>query len=153
MTDTKVALQRALAARLNAHERAKSESKPEDNPFANHDLKQLTHGLRKGGDNHPAKHMAEAGEIGYEMEVARNAALREGKADTGAKRKAQARARAARKVQFDKIVESPTIPSKARMTEAWYVVFPLLPTIVRIANGKRRWRLASWATSRTTWRR
>lgn len=140
MSKTKTrTLTEALVIALNANEREKVHSKPEDNPYHSHDLKALTAGVRKSMDNHPARQMAGQGEIGYEMEVARNAALREGKADTGAKRKAQARARAARKVEFDKIADSPVRPSAARMTDAWYVVAPLVPTITQIANGKRRW--------------
>jgi len=148
-------LEERLIAALTEHTKAK-QAKPAENPLVNHDLASLTHGVgvAKGADHFPALNMADEGirtrgeerertpvetSGGYGMEVARNAALTEGKADKSAKRMAAARARAARKVQFDKIADSPTQPSKARMTEAWYVVFPLVSEVTRIANGKSRW--------------
>lgn len=130
-----------LAAALTAHERAKSTPpKPEDNPFAGHNLASMaTAGLLKSADQHPALNMAPKGGLGYDMEVARHEALGVARADKSAKRMAVARARAARKDQFDKIVASPVQPDPDRLERAWMVVAHLLPTITRIASSKRRW--------------
>lgn len=129
-----------LAAALNAHERAKSERKAEDNPFHDHDLKQMTGaGLRSAQDKRPAMNMAPAGGVGFDMEQARFEVEQAHKADTSAKRKAAARARAARKVELDKIADSPVRPNAERMQQAWMIVLHLSPTIDRIANDKRRW--------------
>jgi hypothetical protein len=137
MTEEAVA---RLAAALDAHERAKTERKPEDNPFHDHDLKQMASaGLRSAQDKQPARNMAAAGGTGLAMEEARFEVEKAHKADKSAKRMAAARARAARKVELDKIADSPVRPSTERMQQAWMIVLHLTPTIDRIANDKRRW--------------
>lgn len=132
-----------ITAALDERARFKA-SKPEDNPLNGHDLKRLGNaGFTKNADRFPAVNMAQrtgkADGLGYQMEAARIAATQDAKADKSARRMAQARARAARKAQFDQIADSPIVPSAARMTEAWYVVFPLVPIVQRVANGKRAW--------------
>lgn len=130
----------ALVAVLNEREEAKK-AKPEDNPYAEHTLKDLSHGLRKGADNFPARNMAAFAETGaaLELEGARFAVAEEGKQDKSAKRRAQARARAQRKVEFDRIAESKVLPSPERMQRAWLVVFWLVPIVSKIAKSKQRW--------------
>lgn len=138
-TETEASVSR-LAAALKAHERAKTERRPEDNPFAEHDLKQMgSAGLRRSADRFPAQNMAVHEGVGREMELARFETQQEVKSEKTAKRKAQARARAARKAEFDKIASSPVAPNPERMHEAWVIVALMLPTIQRIANGKRQW--------------
>lgn len=128
-----------LTAALNAHERAKTERKPDDNPFHQHDLKQMaTAGLLKSADRHPARSMASC-ELGFALESSRIQVLSEAKADKSARRMAVARARAARKQQFDAITASPVRPDPERMREAWVIVTHLLPIITQVANGKRQW--------------
>lgn len=140
-TKTQDEIAKRLAAALNERSRAK-QYVAADNPVGAHSLTDLVHGVgvRTGADQFPAKSMADGGEgLGYQMEVARNQALRDGRADKSTKRSKQARARAQRKVKFDKIADSPVIPPAARMEEAWHVVFPLVPTITKVANSKKRW--------------
>lgn len=129
-----------LAVALKAHERAKTVRKPEDNPFHQHDLKQMANaGLLKGADKHPARSMAPQGGLGYDLEEARIQGLEADKADKSAKRMAAARARAERKEALDAIADSPVQPSAERMKAAWLIVLHLTPTIDRTANSKRRW--------------
>src|SRR3954469_20211769 len=116
MTKTTIdpALARQLVVALNAHERAKSASEPEDNPFAKQALEDMaTAGLLKSADKHPALNMAPKGGLGADMELARNEGLVQAKDRTSTRRKAEARARVARKQQMDKIAEAPVIPDKA----------------------------------------
>ena len=132
-----------IEAALNERSRAKR-SKPEDNPLHQHDLKRLANaGFTKNADRYPALNMAQKTDdtdgLAFQMEAARTEANANARADKSARRMAQARARAERKAQFDEIAESPVRPSAERMTEAWYVVFPLVPIVHRIANGKRAW--------------
>lgn len=132
----------ALTVALRTHERAKTVYDPDENPFAGQDLTGMTKaGLRKSSDNYPAINMASVRNpmMGLELEEARNAAIEEGRADTGAKRHAATRARDQRRAQIDKIADLPVVPSMERMTDAWTVVMPLMPTIQRIAAGKARW--------------
>lgn len=132
----------ALTVALNSHERAKQVYVPEENPFANHDLTAMTKaGLRKSADNYPAINMASVRNpmLGIDLEMARNAAMEEGRADTGAKRKAMRLARQQKLSQITKVDESSVVPSKARLHDAWAVVMPLVPTIMRIAEEKARW--------------
>lgn len=132
----------ALTVALSAHERAKTVYTPEENPFANHDLTAMTKaGLRKSSENYPAINMASVRNpmMGIDLEEARNAAIEEGRADTGAKRKAMRLARQQRLSQISKVDESPVVPSMERMQDAWAVVMPLVPTIHRIAEEKARW--------------
>jgi len=137
MTDETVA---KLTAALNAHERAKTERKPEDNPFHDHDLTQMADaGLRSSADRHPARNMAPAGDLGFALEESRFRVLDQAKADKSARRMATARARAERKVELDKIADSPARPNAERMRQAWMIVLHLTPTIDRIAVDKRRW--------------
>lgn len=141
MSDTALAAKvTALVAVLNEREEAKK-AKPEDNPYAEHTLKDLSHGLRKGSDNFPARNMAAFAETSaaLELEGGRFAVAEEGKKDKSAKRMAQARARAERKVEFDRIAASKTMPSPERMLESWRVVYWLVPIVTRIAKGKQRW--------------
>lgn len=143
MTKTTIdpALARQLVVALNAHERAKSvPTEAEDNPFANQALEDMaTAGLLKSADKHPALNMAPKGGLGADMELARNEGLVQAKDRTSTRRKAEARARMARKQQMDKIAEAPVIPDQARMAQAWQVIGPLFPTVVLIADQKRQW--------------
>ena len=142
MTDTALAAKvTALAAVLSAHEEAKRTSTPEDNPYANATLKDLSHGLRKGADNLPALNMvAKTGtSAALELEGGRFATAEEGKKDKSARRMAEAKARAERKVEFDRIAESKAQPSEERMMQAWRVVYWLVPIVSKIAKGKQRW--------------
>lgn len=132
-----------ITAALDERQRARP-SKPEDNPLHQHDLKRLANaGFTKNADRYPALNMAQKTNdtdgLAFQMEAARVEATANAKADKSARRMAQARARAERKAQFDKIVDLPVVPSPERMTEAWYVVFPLVPIVQRIANGKQAW--------------
>lgn len=132
-----------LAAALDAREKAKSVTKPEDNPFVEHDLKQMASaGLLKSADKFPAVNMAAKapGEpLAYDLEASRIEVMNEDKADKSAKRMAAARARAARKVELDKIADLPVIPSRARMDAAWLIALHLTPIVERIARGKQQW--------------
>jgi hypothetical protein len=127
-----------LAAALDLHAQAKN-AKPEDNPMVTRDLKDLVHGagILKYADKLPQRD-----QYGWMGPGNLNHAVREGlesaKVDKSAKRMAVARARAARKRQFDEIAARPTPPRKD-LTAAWYVVFPLVPIVTRIANSKRSW--------------
>lgn len=128
-----------LAAALEAHSRAKV-ARPEDNPFKDHDLQQMgSAGLKSMQDRMPALNVAAKSAMAYEMEVARFEVEQEVKADNSAKRMAAARARAARKVELDKLADSPARPDPKRLQEAWVIVAHLLPTITRVANSKRQW--------------
>lgn len=130
-----------LTAALDRHARAKL-ARPEDNPFHDRDLTQLQHVGLVGADRHPAVNMVTKAPdmvLAHDLEEARTAANTEAKADKSARRMADARARRARKEQFDKIANSPTQPSKERMAEAWAVMAHLFPTVVRIAESKRKW--------------
>lgn len=132
----------ALTVAIKSHERAKTVYQRDENPFANHDLTAMTKaGLRKSSDNYPAINMAATRNpmLGIDLEEARNAAIEEGRADTGAKRKAMRLARQQRLSQINKVDESPVVPSTERMHDAWCVVMPLVPTIQRIATEKARW--------------
>ena len=104
--NTKTGVADRLAAALKAHERAKTDRRPEDNPFAEHSLKDMASaGLRKGADKIPARDMAVHEGLGREMELARFEVEQEAKADKSAKRMAVMRSRAERKVEFDKIAD------------------------------------------------
>jgi hypothetical protein len=143
----------ALVVALTEREAAKKVVTPEDNPFAEHTLTELSHGLMKGADNMPAVNMATKIKVtgenrdveniedspGYQMEAARFETAREGKADKSARRMAQARARADRRVEFDRIAESTVVPPQERMTAAWTAVLHLRPIILKIAKSKQRW--------------
>lgn len=143
MKTTNRSLVDRLAAALEEHKRAKV-YRPEDNPFVSHDVASMaTAGLLKASDKHPARNMAQVDRdgdtMGHELEEARFEGLAQAKTDKSLKRKATARARAARKLAFDEIVNSPSQPDEARMKQAWAVMAHLFPTVVRIAEGKRRW--------------
>jgi hypothetical protein len=131
----------ALAVALSERERAKSERKPEDNPLNEHTLKDLSHGLRKGADNIPARNMAAFAETpaALALEGSRFEVAAEGREDKANKRKAQARARAKRKEEFDRIAEIEYTPKPARMEQAWLVVYWLVPIVTKIAKSKQRW--------------
>lgn len=131
----------AILAVLQDREAAKSQINPDDNPFVHHDLKQLSHGLLKGADNIPAVNMAAKAptELSYALEEGRFTVAQEGKADKSARRMAEARRRAERKVAYDRIVKSKKVPSQARMTEAWLVVVNLVTIIDKITRNKQRW--------------
>lgn len=137
---TTIQIQQRIAAALDERARAKP-VRAEDNPLGNHDLKRLTQGkgVRTGADQIPAQNMAEHGGLALDMEEARVAGLKDGRADKSAQRMRAARARAARKVQIDQIATKPVQPSAARMTAAWLVLMPLVPIIERIALSKRQW--------------
>lgn len=129
-----------LAAALASHQRAKSERKPEDNPFYNHTLSDmLKAGIRKSSEHYPAVNMTMRSLAGTELENARRKSMAEGKTDTSLKRKAAARARAARKAAFDEIIASPKQPDPERLSDAWQVVGHMFPVITKIADSKRGW--------------
>lgn len=137
MNKTQIDRLAAIVASLNGHEAAKVTSVPEDNPFHNMSLDDVA-----GRQEIPALNMAAKAPnnpLAYDMEVARFEAKEKGAADRSAKRMAQAKARAERKMAFDKIAESPARPNKARMDEAWLVVAPLVGIIHMIAKSKQRW--------------
>lgn len=126
-----------LATRLAVVLDLKAQAAPYDpttNPLRTHTVEQVA-----GTTEIPAKNMAEQGGAGYDMEVARNENLRAGKKDRSKHRMQAARRRAAKKVEFDEIVNASVTPDSERMTEAWRVVAPLVPIATRIANEKRRW--------------
>jgi hypothetical protein len=135
-------VERRLAAALDKAKQAKA-SRPEDNPFANRDLKAMgSAGLRDSADKYPAVNMAAKAPdepLAFDLEAGRTAMIAEAKADKSAKRMAVARARAARKVEYDKIAEAPVVPSQERMDAAWLIVLYLTPIIQRIARSKQRW--------------
>lgn len=132
----------ALIAVLSEREQAKSRSNPEDNPFASHTLVDLSHGLMKGADNMPALNMAAKAPkdpLAYDLEHSRIEVAEAGRADKSARRMAQAKARAERKVEFDRIAESAVVPDPDKMQRAWLVVVHLVPIIVTISKSKQRW--------------
>lgn len=75
----------------------------------------------------------------FRVDSGRRAGLAAGKADTGAKRQAEGRARAARKAQFDAIAKSPVMPDGERLGKAWMVVLPMTDIIEKIAASKASW--------------
>lgn len=137
-----------LVAALNEREQAKSVSSPEDNPFAKATLADIA-----GRQEFPAINMVtkvkttgenkdvedEADSVAYHMEAARFEARAKGRADKSAKRMAQAKARAQRKVEFDKIANSKVKPSPERLERAWLIVFHMVGIVGRIAKSKQRW--------------
>lgn len=137
MTKIDVARLAKIVGVLDDREAAKVASTPEDNPFHKATLDDVA-----GRQEHPALNMAAKAPdnpLAYDMEVARFEAAAKGKVDRSAKRMAQAKARAERKMAFDKIAESPVRPNKARMDEAWLVVAPLVGIIHMVAKSKQRW--------------
>ena len=145
MNDTKVdpkleARVTALVAILNEREQAKKAT-PEDNPYAEHTLVDLSHGLLKAADNNPAVNtVAKSGtSAAMELESARFATAAAGYEDKSNRRKAEARARAERKVEFDKIASSKTAPDPVKLEQAWMVVYWLVPIVTKIAKSKQRW--------------
>lgn len=135
-------LVKVLAGVVNAHERAKTDYDPEQNPFANHDLKRMASaGMRKSADTVPAVNMAAKDEpmLGTALEEARHTVIAEARADKSAKRMAQHKARAERKVEFDRLADAPVPVSAERMEQAWMVVLPMVPIIMRLANEKARY--------------
>lgn len=131
----------AILAVLNEKHEAKSRVDPEDNPYKDHDLQRLSHGSLKAADDQPALNMAAKWPtaLSWDMEASRHKVAEEGRQDKSAKRMATARARAERKVEYDNIAASPTIPSQARMDEAWLVVVNLVVIIEKVAKSKQRW--------------
>lgn len=127
----------ALVVALNEREHAKL-STPDDNPFKEHSLLDLSHGLLKSADNYPAQYMIQSN-LGHDMEMARHEQSEIGKKDKSAKRMAAAKRRAERKVEFDKIADAPVKPDPKRMEEAWLVVYHLVPIVGKIAKSKQRW--------------
>jgi hypothetical protein len=73
------------------------------------------------------------------IEKGRRAGLTDGKTDKSRKRMAVARARAARKAQFDATIASGARPSDERLSAAWMVVMPMAPIVEKIAASKARW--------------
>lgn len=135
---TEAARLHALVALLNEREEAKVTKRPEDNPFAMHTLEQITGSTGEP----PAVNMAAKAPdspAAYSMESARIQAREEGKGDRSAKRMAKARARAKRKMEFDKIANSPYKPDQARLDQAWLVVFHMVGIVSKIAKSKQRW--------------
>lgn len=143
----------ALMAALSERERAKVTPDPDANPFKDATMADLSHGLMKGADNMPAVNMATKvkttgqdpdvkdieDSAAFQMEAARFATAKEGREDKSARRMAEAKARAQRKVEFDQIGEIKAMPSAERMAEAWKATVFLFPIIQRIAKSKQRW--------------
>lgn len=129
-----------IIAALYEHDRIRKAT-PEDNPFDGRPLKDMVQnaGILKSADKHPAKSMAPENPVGYDMEAARFEALEAEKVDKSQQRKAVARQRQARKMNFDDLANSSVTPPQERMQEAWYVVFPLVTTVSKIAEDKKRW--------------
>lgn len=126
-----------LVAALSEHESAKVVRNPEDNPFANASLTDIT-----GAHELPALNMAAKAPdspAAYSMESAGFEAREAGRLDKSAKRMAQARARAERKVEFDRIASSRIQPSQERMDRAWVVVFHMVGIVTLAAKAKQRW--------------
>ena len=137
MTTTKnKTLGALLAARLNLQARA-TEYVPEDNPFAGKSVDDLA-----SGAGYPAVNMAEktnGAAMAQALEEGRTGEIRKAKDVTVAKRVAQHRAREAKRLAFEEVDLKDYRPDPERMTMAWRVVFPLVPIVTRIANGKKRW--------------
>jgi len=77
--------------------------------------------------------------VSHGVENARRAGLADGKQDKSARRMKIARARAARKQQFDEIAASPIKPNPERLGQAWMVVLPMSSIVEKMAAGKARW--------------
>lgn len=125
-----------LAARLNLQARA-TEYVPEDNPFAGKSVDDLA-----SGAGFPAVNMAEktnGAPMAQALEEGRTGEIRKAKDVTGAKRVAQHRAREAKRLMFEEVDLRDYRPDGERLTMAWRVVFPMVPIVTRIANGKKRW--------------
>jgi hypothetical protein len=144
MSKTMTELTALLAVALAERQAAKPYN-AEDNPLAHLTVRELAfgRGIRKTADHHPAVNMATklngTSVLAVEIEQARRDGLDAGRNDTGMRRHAAARARAARKAQYDKLAASPTVPSKQRLDAAWSVVFPLTEIVDKIAESKRLW--------------
>lgn len=125
-----------LAAALDLQARA-TPYIPEENPLAHKEVPELA-----GTAGVPVLNMA-AKTNGAGMAQALEESVfttRQTQRDaTVAKRVAQHRARAAKKVEFDRIAALDVTPDPERMTQAWRVVFPLVPIVTAIANEKKRW--------------
>lgn len=128
-----------LAARIDPSERFPYD--PSTNPLAHADVDAIRHGVGvdKGADMVPALDMSAKVGGALPIDLERFEAAQSAKADKSAKRMARARRMAERKAEFDSIVASDVRPDPERMTMAWRVVFPLVPTVTRIAKGKQRW--------------
>ena len=132
----------SILALFNKNAPARTEPVREDNPFAEHSLTDLSHGLMKGADNMPAVNMAAKAQKStepYEMEAGRFETAKQGQVDKANKRKVAARSRAARKLALDEIANKPIIPSPERMRLAWDAVVHLTPIIDNVAKSKQRW--------------
>lgn len=131
-----------IIAALN--EREAASTVPEDNPLHGHTLTDLVHGagIRKSADHIPARNMAAHdpdSPAAFNMEAARFEGRTSAKADKSAKRMAQAHARAARKIEFDKIARQQFTPDPERMDRAWLVVFHMVAPVSQIARSKQQW--------------
>lgn len=125
-----------LAAALDLQVRA-TEYVPDENPFAGKTVDDLA-----GGVGFPAVNMAEktrGAAMAQALEEGRHAEMVKAKDVTVAKRVAQHRASKAKRLMFEEIDLRDYRPDPERLTMAWRVVFPLVPTVTRIANGKKRW--------------
>jgi hypothetical protein len=65
--------------------------------------------------------------------------LEQRKANGVRTRQIRSRARAERLAQINDTIERPGTPDAVRMTQAWAILRPLVPTISRIAKGKAAW--------------
>ena len=133
-----------LIAALKEREKAKKKVKPEDNPLVNHTLEQLTDGVgvAKSADHFPAVNMAAQAPdnpAAFSMESQRIADRTKGRENTSAKRMAQHRDRAQRKVEFDRIAKARFTPEPERMDKAWLIVFHMVEIITKIAKEKQSW--------------
>ena len=132
------ALVNNLVSVLKANHRAKND--PSDNPFAGVDLKNMaTAGVFKSADLHPVLNHTSKGGYGRDLEIARVEAITVDKADKSAKRTAQNRARAARKMELDDLADWEVAVDPAQLSDAWQVVAPLVSNIQKIATCKRQW--------------
>lgn len=115
-----------------------------ENPLDQYDLPAVTYGagLDSPMEMNPAKSMAPAWGLGYDMEIARNQAITDGKADKSAKRMAWARQQAERKRDLEAMVaESKEVArlDEKRLAKAWEIGLSLSPLIERLSASKRRW--------------
>jgi len=158
MTDKTQSLSRLIAL-LDEQEKAKTVSHKEDNPYHNRSLEEINQGVP--GDNIPAINMATKVDVkinkesdvphmeqvheqtmasaGHALESGRIVAAASGREDKSRRRMAVARARAARKIEFDQIADAKVKVKPERMDQAWRVVFHMVPIVTKIAKGKQRW--------------
>lgn len=119
-----------------------------DNPMDIHDADEIAGGvgILKSADHIPAVNMAAKApdsDLAFSLESERVAARQRGRADRSAKRMKVARARQARKDEFDYFGDDPDqdlgTPKPKHMGAAWMVVFHLHEIVAETAKSKQRW--------------